>query len=261
MLSLNTEFKKLNEFSNKMSKELNEMIGQVQAGMGKLTVGDPGKTRGGKESGGGKTMSALAQQAGMQEKGTNMGPGGFAGGEEWDFPAMLRRMRERASAEGVASKDLLALLEGLEQNIEAQRLINAASPESLIGYYYMQLPLNIEGFRHGEVWVQYTEDGEGRRQVDAEDTRLEVFVMTDHLGELHFVIDIKEGKVCVDLGTPSHEVRQFAARYLPALAERIRGLGWDTGRFRSHFRPQTGGKRELVEHTDFDKLERCNIHA
>lgn len=261
MLSLNTEFKKLNEFSSKMSKELTDMVGQVQAGMGKMTVGDPGKTKGGKESGGGKTMSALAQQAGMQEKGTNMGPGGFAGGEEWDFPAMLRRMRERASAEGVASKDLLALLEGLEQNIEAQRLINAASPESMIGYYYLQLPLNIEGFRHGEVWVQYTEEGEGRRRVDAEDTRIELFLMTDHMGELHFVIDIKQGKVCLDLGTPSHEVRQFAARYLPALAERIRALGWETGRFRSYFRAQTGGKRELVEQADFDNLERCNIHA
>jgi hypothetical protein len=259
MLSLNTEFKKLNEFSNKMSKELTEMIGQVQAGMGKMTVGPPGKA-GAKSDVGGKTMSALAQQAGMQEKGTNMGPGGFGGGEEWDFPAMLRKMRERAGAEGVASEELLALLEGLEQNIEAQRLINSIRPESMIGYYYMQLPINFEGFRHAEVWVQYTEDGEGRRQVESENTRIEFFVLTDGMGELHFVADIKDGKVSVDLGTPSQEVRQFAARYLPALAERIRGLGWETGRFRSHFRPHTG-KRELVEFTDFGDLERCNIHA
>lgn len=261
MLSLNTEFKKLNEFSNKMSKELNEMIGQVQSGMGKMSVGEPGKNKGGKEAGGGKSMNALAQQAGMQEKGTNMGPGGFGGGEEWDFPAMMRRVRERAAAEGVASEDLLALMEGLEQNIEAQRLINAARPESMIGYFYLQLPLNMEGFKHAEVWVQYTEDGQGQRRVDAEETRIEFFVMTDHMGELHFVVDIKDGKVSVDLGTPTNEVRQFAARYLPALAERIRGLGWETGRFRSHFRPHAGGKRELVEHTDFADLERCNIHA
>jgi hypothetical protein len=260
MMSLNTEFKKMTEISHKVSKELNEMISQVQAGMGKMTVGDPGPATAKKEAGSGKSMNALAQQAGMQQTSTNMGPGGFGGGEEWDFPAMLRRMRERAGAEGVASEELLALMEGLEQNIEAQRLINAAKPESMIGYYYLQLPLNIEGFKHAEVWVQYTEEGNGRRKVDAEETRIEFFVMTDDMGELHFVVDIKDGRVSVDLGTPSHEVRQFACRYLPALAERVRGLGWETGRFRSHFRPHAG-QRELVEHTDFEDLERCNIHA
>lgn len=261
MMTLNTEFRKLNEFSGKMSKELNDMIGQVQNGIGKMSVGDPGKMGLQKDAGGGgKGLNALAQQAGMQQSSTNMGPGGFGGGEEWDFPKMLRAMRERAASEGVASEELLALMEGLEQNIEAQRLINTIKPESMIGYYYMQLPLNFPGFQHGEVWVQYTEDGGGRRRVDPEDTRIEFFVQTDEMGELHFVVDIKDGKVSVDLGTPNHEVRQFAARYLPALAERVRGLGWETGRFRSHFRAHAG-KRDLMEHTNFDDLERCNIHA
>lgn len=260
MAALNTEFKKLTEVSHKASKELNDMISQVQSGMGKMTVGDTGKAGAKREAGGGRTMSAMAQQAGMQEKGTNMGPGGFGGGEEWDFPAMLRKLRERAAAEGLASDELQSMLQDLEQNVEAQRLINAATPESMIGYYYMQLPLNIPGFQHAEVWVQYVDEGRGRRKVDAEETRIEMFVKTEGMGELHFVIDIKNGKVSVDLGTPSAEVRQFAARYLPALAEQLRGMGWETGRFRASFRP-IAGKRGLVEQTDFENLERCNIHA
>lgn len=259
MAALNTEFKKLTETSHKASKELNDMISQVQTGMGKMTVGDSGKA-GAKKEAGGRSMSAMAQQAGMQEKSTNMGPGGFAGGEEWDFPAMLRAMRERAAAEGLGSDELHSMLKDLEQNIEAQRLINAATPESMIGYYYMQLPLNIPGFQHAEVWVQYTEEGRGRRKVDPEETRIEMFVKTESMGELHFIIDIKNGKLSIDLGTPSGEVRQFAARYLPALAERLRGMGWETGPFRASFRP-VAGKRGLVEHTDFEDLERCNIHA
>lgn len=261
MAALNTEFKKLNEVGNKASRELNEMISQVQTGIGKLGVGDPGKAGAKKEPGAGMGgLRAMAQQAGMDKSGTNYGPGGFSGGEDWDFPAMIRRMRERAMAEGLASDDMLALMEGLEQNIEAQRLINAATPESLMGYYYMQLGINFQGFKHAEAWIQYTEDGAGRRRIDPEDTRMEFFVQTDEMGELHFVLDVREGKVHLDLGTPSHEVRQFAARYLPALAERIRALGWQTGRFRSHFRALSG-KRELVEHTDFENLERFNVHA
>lgn len=261
MMSLNTEFKKLNEFNHKMSKELQDMVGQVQTGMSKLTLQDP--TKGGRQAGQaetGKTMSALAQQAGMQQFNANMGPGGFGGGEEWDFPAMLARMRERAAAEGVASDELLALLEGLEGNLEAQRLINGAKPESLIGYFYLQLPLHIESFQHAELWLQYQEDGEGRRTVDPEDTRVEFFVQTEGMGELHFVVEIQEGQVRVEVGTPSHEVRQFVARFLPALAERVRALGWDTGRFRSVFRPHSG-QREFMTHANFEDLERCNIHA
>lgn len=260
MAALNTEFKKLNEVSHKASKELNDMISQVQTGIGKLGVGDPGKA-GKKEPGAQMSgLKAMAQQAGMDKAPTHYGPGGFGGGEEWDLPAMIRRMRERAMAEGVASKDLLALMEGLEHNIEAQRLINAASAETLMGYFYMQLGLKFEGFKHAEVWVGYTEDGEGNRKIDPEDTRLEFFVQTDEMGELHFVVDIRAGKVHLDLGTPSHAVRQFAARYLPALAERVRALGWSTGRFRSHFRP-VSGKRELIDHTDFENLETLNVHA
>lgn len=260
MASLNTEFKKLNEIGHRASKELNDMIGQVQSGMGRLSVGDPPKMGAKKEPGSGKGLNAMAQQAGMQQQSTNMGPGGFGGGEEWDLPAMLRRMRERAAAEGVASEELLALMEGLEQNIEAQRVINAAKPEHMIGYYYLQLPIAIEGFRHAEVWVQYTEEGNGRRKIDTEDSRIEFLVVTEEMGELHFVVDIQEGKASVDVGTPSHEVRQFVARYLPALAEQVQALGWDIGRFRSHFRPHSG-KRELMESVNFEDLERCNIHA
>lgn len=261
MASLSTEFKKLNEVTHKVSRELNEMIGQVQTGMGKMSLDAPKTAKKGEPGGQMPGLKGMAQQAGMEKQNTNMGPGGFGGGEEWDFPAMLRRLRERAAAEGVASEDLLALMEGLEQNIEAQRLINAATPESMIGYFYMQLPINMEGFKHAEVWVQYTEEGNGRRTIDPEETRVEFFVQTDAMGELHFVVDVRKGVLHLELGTPSHEVRQFAARYLPALAERVRALGWKTGSFRSHFRPHSGGKRDLMNHTDFEDLERCNLHA
>lgn len=259
MAALNTEFKKLNEVGHKVSKELSAMIGGVQNEMSRLTTEPPAKGKPRKDSGGNApALKAMAQQAGMEKTNTNMGPGGFAGGEEWDFPAMLRRMRERAKADGIASDDLLKLLEGMEQNIEAQRLINRARPEGTIGYYYMQIPIADCG--SGEVWVEYVEDDEGTRRVDPEDTRIEFFVQTEQMGELHFVANIQQGCVHLDLGAPSQIVRQFAVRFLPALAERIRALGWETGRFRSIFRPFSG-KRSLVESTDFSELDRCNLHA
>ena len=258
MMSLNTEFKKLSETTHKMGKEVTDMIAKVQDGM-KTVVLEP-KTRQNKDEQNSLNLANLkgmAKQSGIK---TNMGPAGMGGGEEWDFPELLRKLRDRMKGDGLGSDELYALMEGLEGNLEAQRLINMAKPESTVGYYYLQLPFNIEGFRDAEVWLQYTEEGDGSRYVDPDDTRLEFFVKTDEMGQLHFVVDLRDGKVHVDMGTPSHEVRQFAARYLPALAERLAGLGWAPGRFRSHFRPHTG-KRELVEHTDFENLERCNVSA
>lgn len=258
MMSLNTEFKKLTESTHKMGKDVTDMITKVQVGMGSMVL-EP-KTRQTKEdqkSFNLANLKGMAEQSGIK---SNMGPAGMGGGEEWDFPELLRKLRERMQDGGHGSDELLALMEGLEGNLEAQRLINMAKPETTIGYYYLQLPFAFQGFHDAEVWLQYNEEGNGTRYVDPEDTRLEFFVKTDEMGELHFVVDLRDGKIHVDMGTPSHEVRQFAARYLPALAERVAALGWDPGRFRSHFRPHTG-KRELVEHTDFEDLERCNVSA
>lgn len=261
MAALNTEFKKLNEIGGRLSKELNGMIAGVRSEMNQLSIGDTPKSGGKKEPGGNaSSLKAMAQQAGMEKTGTHYGPGGFSGGEDWDFPAMMRKMRERAAAEGIGGEKLLTLMDDLEKNIHAQRLINSARPESNVGYYYMQIPIEVPGFVQAEVWVQYVEEGEERRVVDLEDTRIEFFVQTERMGELHFVVDVRDGKVSIELGAPSQEVRQFIARYLPALAERVRMLGWETGRFRSIFRP-CSGKRELAEIGNFEDLERCNIHA
>ena len=108
--------------------------------------------------------------------------------------------------------------------------------------------------------MEYNEDAEGKRVVDGQDTRVEFLVNTAEMGELHFLVEIRQGKASVFLGTASEDVRRFANAYLPALAERVLALGYDRGHYRTVFR-QHSGKRELVEHTDFEELERFNVQA
>ena len=110
------------------------------------------------------------------------------------------------------------------------------------------------------MWLEYNEDGNGNRVIDAQDCRIEFLVNTDEMGELHFLVEVRQGKASVFMGTASEEVRRFATPYLPALAERILALGYERGHFRTVFRPHSG-KRELVEHTDFEDLERFNVQA
>lgn len=252
MMSLNTELKKLSDNTNGVTKEMTQMISGIEGKVKGLMM-EPKNRHAGKTNP--KNMKRMAKQNGIE---FNLGPAGAGGGEEWDFPEMLRRMRERLNKDGMGSKELLALMKGLEENLEAQKLINAAKSESNLGYYYLQLPLM--GDYNAELWLEYNEDGDGNRTVSMEDTRIEFLVTTEHMGELHFLVDIRKGKCYVDLGTPSQDVRRFATRYLPALAETVKALGWTPGRFRCVYRPH-GGRRELVERTDFDELERCDVQA
>lgn len=252
MMTLNTELKKLSDNTHGVTKEMTKMISGVEGKVGKLMM-EPKTRHAGRANH--KNLKQMAKEGGIE---FNLGPSGAGGGEEWDFPEMLRRLRERMSQDGMGSKDLLALMKSLEENLEAQKLINGAKSESNLGYYYLQLPLM--GEYSAELWLQYNEDGEGNRVVNMEDTRIEFLVTTEHLGELHFLVDIRQGKCYVDLGTASQDVRRFATRFMPALAERVSALGFAPGRFRCVYRPH-GGKRELVERTDFDELERCDVQA
>ncbi len=254
MMALNTELRKLTESTHKVNHEITSMIAGVQQQVGKLTL-EP-KKRFDDGAMNLRNLKKMAKETGIE---THMGPAGTGGGEEWDFPEMLKRMRERFSKDGLGSRELMSLIKGLEENLQAQKLINGARSESQLGYYYLQLPLQGE-FDAAEVWLQYYEDGGGQRHVTPEDTKLEFLVTTEEVGELHFTVDLKKGVASVEVGTASEEVRRFAARYLPALAERLGELGWERGRMRSVFRPHSG-KRELVERTDFAELERYDVQA
>ena len=251
MVSLNTELRKVMENTHIAAKDMNKMIGEVQKGLGKMVMEPPSRN---KQPETPKNLKGMAKQTGIE---FNLGAMGYGGGEEWDFAAILQRMRERFAAEGVGGEELLALMKSLEENLEAQKLINRAKSESNLGYYYLQIPLNPDP---AELWLEYTEDGEGNRIVDFQDTRIEFLVNTEEMGELHFLVEVRQGKASVFLGTASEEVRRFATPYLPALAERILAMGFQRGQFRTVFR-QHSGKRELVEHTDFEELERYNVQA
>lgn len=254
MMELNTELKKLTENTHISASDLNKMIGRMQKDMGKMMMEPPNRANQQAGAKNAKNLKDMAKQAGIE---FNLGAMGYGGGEEWDYAAILQRMRERFAKEGVGDENLHSLMKGLQENLEAQKLINSARTESNLGYYYLQLPMAPDP---AEVWLEYNEEGDGRRMVDSQDCRVEFMVNTDEMGELHFLVEIRQGKASVYLGTASEEVRRFAMAYLPALAERVTALGWERGMYRTVFRPH-GGKRQLVEHTDFEDLERYNVQA
>ncbi|CAM9895372.1 unnamed protein product [Phaeothamnion confervicola] len=197
----------------------------------------------------------MAKQLGIE---ANLTP--YGGGEDpWELLAELKRFR--AESEGVVNeKDMshfLELLGKLETNVEAQRLINQAHPEQLFGFFYLQFPLF--GANNVEVWIRYRSEENGGKTVESDDCALEFLVTTENLGELFFVVDIQGDLIDLSVGVESEDVREFVSRYLPLLQERIEQQDWVAGNFTCSVRGSE--KRELVEHTDFSRLESCNVQA
>lgn len=255
MFSLNHEFRRLSRSTSGDSRAV-ELLSSVPGALGELVLEPKRKNAAKKNS---KKLFDAARQMGIE---THFGSTFGSGDDDWDLLALMREMRQNIEAQtdddGVHR--FLAMMKDLEENLQAHKLINQARPESASGYYYLQVPMRLDDGECAEIWVRYHHEHDGEKVVDAEDTRIEFLINTEHLGELAFTLELQGGLIHLDLGTPSEEVREFASRYLPALAERLGNQGWVLGRVDATYRPFTG-KRKLVERTDFDDLERCNVEA
>lgn len=206
-----------------------------------------------------KKLFNMAKQTGIESNLSLLGGGSME--EDWDIMAEVQRLRfESQSIEGgEGSERLLGLLRDIEGNLEAQKLINQAHPEQLYGFYYLQMPLqkNEDGV---EVWIRYQKEDDGQKYVDPDDCRLEFLVTTENLGELLFTVDVRDSRVQVTVGAASEEIREGLLRYAPLLQERVEWLGYEPVEVAVEYQPDSG-RRQLVESTDFEQLEGCNVQA
>jgi hypothetical protein len=239
--------KKLDKIGIDLAKELPGIVGEKGI-KDKTKQNEPPKTPP-------KKLFDMAKQLGIE---TNLAP--FAGDneEEWDLMAQLRNLRENVEQVegGEARENLMSLFDEIESNLEAQKLINQA--RALNGYFYLQIPLRL-GQEGVEVWISYNNEDGGEKQVDPDDCRLEFLVTTENLGELFFVAEIQNNNVQLDIGTPIQEVRDRLNRFAPLLQERIEMLGYNA-QVEVSYRADSG-RRQLVESTEFDELEGCNVQA
>ena len=116
-----------------------------------------------------------------------------------------------AGAEGEGA-ELPGLLEGLQQNIAAQRLVNTADPEAPQSYYLLQVPLKLgpDEARTLELKIKYYRDEENAKKVDMDDLRLEFSCELPELGKTEVALTLAKGK----LGLQFQARDQAAASFL-----------------------------------------------
>lgn len=252
LFALQGELRRLVDSPQRRSSRAVELLSELPGLLGEFLLEPGGRSGPGKA---GKRLFDLARQAGIE---THVGI--LAGGEQdWDLLQMMRELRAALAGEAEGLEAAFQLMEGLEENLHALQLINRATPDASLGFYYLQVPLRLDRGESAEVWIRYRLKEDGSRVVDPKDMRIEFLISTEHLGDLYCTMDILDRTVHVDLGSDSDEVRAFVERFVAVLSERIAESGWQPGRVGATLRPFPN--RSLVERRDLETLETVNVQA
>lgn len=170
-----------------------------------------------------KRFFDAARQAGIE-----LGLGPFPGGEEEDPWELLANYRELRRQTGdllgeEETQELSRLLEDVEQNLTAQKLLNRNILGEL-GCLYFQVPLRWR--EDAEVWLYYRRRKGGQEDSLGEEFRAEFLVSTEHLGPLFFVVEVFEIDVSITIEVEQTPAIDFLSRYTAVLQDRISNNGW-----------------------------------
>lgn len=268
LFSLQGEVKRILNSPSSLSTQGVEALSKVPGLLSEMILEPGGNVKGsgqaGQSASAGGTSKALfsaAKQAGIE---THLA---LTGGTEpdWELAALMREFHQML--ESNSSNSPLAALyqswQNYQDNLAAQRLINQGKPDSSLGFYYLQIPLRYEFGESAEVWIRYRwKEETGRRVVDPEDTRLEFSVRTDSLGEMFFTLDVVGDVVHLTVKLEDEASLDYLENYLPALQERIQGLGWTTGSFLADLCDNAlPFEHELAGCQDLADLETLDVQA
>ena len=251
MLNLQAECRKLST-SGVTSEKAAEILEQVPGILGEMVM-EPANAQK-KTSRASRRLFDLAKQAGIE---THLELNGGAEAD-WEMAELMQQLKNMLAGEPQAGA-LLESLAGFEENLRALKLINTAKPDPGLAFYYMQVPLRPETGEFAEIWIRYRQHDDGVKEIDPQASRLEFYISTEYLGELACTLDVSGRVVNFDMAAECEEIRIFAERYLPVLAERLEEAGWVSGEFSASLRRSEA--RSLVEYQDFDTLESINVQA
>jgi hypothetical protein len=254
LFDMQFEFRRLTTGgSTKLSKDMMEMLQKVPGLLGEYILDGKSQSRG-KNS---QTSQKMARQVGIERTGM-----WGSGEDEMDLLKMMAAIRKKMAQEkmeGETLSKLTTFMAQIEDNISAQQLINSGKKSEEPMYYYMQIPVRLEGREFtAEIKIYYTTDYNNEKKVDEENTKLEFAVTTENLGELYFQVEIVHGIIHIEVGTEREEVHTFVERYLPALMENVKKL-YTPGKARCFVREEKASTPLPLSVKEFDKLERVNL--
>jgi hypothetical protein len=250
--------KDLKKGKDNLSNELMKHVEELPGLLGKYMV-DPSKQNRQRIK---QNIENLARESGIER--TEYRGGSRSNEDEWELMALTRKIQDadpsRLGEKGPALRRVAEIIGNMEQNLQAQQLINHGKPGGEMAYYYLQIPVRLENETvTAEVRVKYYDEEEGR-VVDPDDTKIEFDVTADRLGVMHFALNVSNGVIDLDVGSCRDEITLFVDRFAPALKDNLTKIGYELGRFRSMTLDQIE-RPPLVKRESLETIERVNVQA
>jgi len=175
-----------------------------------------------------------------------------------NLKSLLLQTRENLlTADGSAPRSaeaerLLALVDGMLQNIEVQQLANQKLSE-LLPHFYLQIPYTVDG---QTVTLEVKGRSEGRDKIDPENIQLDFSIKTVNLGLVRIHLTIVNKHISCDIKVEDERVRTFVNQFTGELTERLQNLNYRMTSIGCHIDTEEIPVMRLVQQTmqSIDKL-------
>lgn len=123
------------------------------------------------------------------------------------------------------------LIKELDENLEAQRLINNAPSVDDDSFIYLQIPLKMcDGSSQAvHLMLDYEYDLKGQKVVNPKNTKLVFSIQTEDMGIINVIMNIRRRNISFHLETEHQEVRKHINKKAPELIKKLRDKAYKVG--------------------------------
>jgi hypothetical protein len=120
-------------------------------------------------------------------------------------------------------KETADLIDGLDENLEAQRLINNSPSVDDESFLYLQVPLKMPDNTTKTVHIkfEYEYDLNGQKFVNPKNTHIEFSIETEHMGIINIIMNLNKRRISCYFETENQKVRHHINRYGPELIKKF----------------------------------------
>ncbi len=187
-----------------------------------------------------KKIKDLAEEVGIDDEESNIGQMKKSGKQSArkSLSRLKQKLNDKVSnLRGYIPKDQEEILEEtaelireLDENLEAQRLINNAPSVDDDNFIYLQIPLKMGSSSHTvHLMLDYEYDLNGQKVVNPKNTRLVFSIQTEDMGIINIIMNIWRRNISFHLETERQEIKQHINKKAPDLIKKLRDRAYKVG--------------------------------
>ena len=188
-----------------------------------------------------KKLKDLAEEVGIDDEGGSIGQTKKSGKQpaRKNLSNLKQKFNDKVSnLRGYIPKDHEEILEEtaelireLDENLEAQRLINNAPSEDDDSFIYLQIPLRMSdgSAQTVHLMLDYEYDLNGQKVVNPKNTKLVFSIQTEDMGIINVIMNIWRRNISFHLETEHQEIKKHINKNAPELIKKFKDKAYKVG--------------------------------